>query len=285
MTASLPAKAVANNTPGNPEPRKDSFSSFPPSRTPSNQSSANGIVHIQTERYARRYSSSSAETGLHVGRGSEDAQPYRSRRKLRSQYPRDSPDKHVEYILVASFDIDRGPIMEHQYPSAISGDESMLAELMLPDQTHVRSQDWTIFFLHKDPAANEEAQKARTEQQKTERRRKMEEGRLKREEHVREGLAEGAPVEDGHQSEVEGSAEESGIGENDEDEEEEEVEGGEGPPLIYVLNLVNTKQDTSAKRWHLHPNRCRATLISVIEGPLSKQWLYARGIPSYIFTR
>ena len=31
--------------------------------------------------------------------------------------------------------------------------------------------------------------------------------------------------------------------------EEQDVEGGEGPPLIYVLNLVNTKQDISAKRF------------------------------------
>src|ERR1700760_1287829 len=66
---------------------------------------------------------------------------------LRSQYPADSMENHVEYILVASFDIDRGSVMEHQFPGPISGDEHMLAELMLPDQTHMRSQDWTIFFL------------------------------------------------------------------------------------------------------------------------------------------
>lgn len=68
-------------------------------------------------------------------------------RKLRSQYPRGPTENHVEYILVASFDIDRGPVMEHQYPVAITGDENMLAELMLPDQAHARTQDWTIFFL------------------------------------------------------------------------------------------------------------------------------------------
>ena len=31
--------------------------------------------------------------------------------------------QHVEYILVAEFSIDKGSIMEHQYPNAISGDE------------------------------------------------------------------------------------------------------------------------------------------------------------------
>jgi hypothetical protein len=45
--------------------------------------------------------------------------------------------------------------MEHQYPVAITGDEHMLAELMLPDQAHVRNQDWTMFFLHKDTSQEE----------------------------------------------------------------------------------------------------------------------------------
>ena len=31
--------------------------------------------------------------------------------------------QHVEYILVAEFEVDQGPLMEHQYPNAISGDE------------------------------------------------------------------------------------------------------------------------------------------------------------------
>src|SRR5262249_11798166 len=83
---------------------------------------------------------------------------------LRSQYPADSLENHVEYILVASFDIDRGSVLEHQYPGPISGDENMLAELMLPDQAHVRSQDWTIFFLHKDTTAEEEAREERKQQ-------------------------------------------------------------------------------------------------------------------------
>src|SRR5207237_1255094 len=45
-------------------------------------------------------------------------------RKLRSQYPTNGYENHVEYILVASFDIDRGSVMEHQYPAPISGDET-----------------------------------------------------------------------------------------------------------------------------------------------------------------
>ena len=117
--------------------------------------------------------------------------------------------------------------MEHQYPGAISGDENMLAELMLPDQAHMRNEDWTIFFLHKD--TSEEVERA--EKRKRGRRRN---------------------VQDRDASEIEGEATEHSDDEGSNPEadvdDQEDVEGGEGPPLIYVLNLVNTKQDTTAKR-------------------------------------
>lgn len=152
---------------------------------------------------------------------------YRPRR-CKAQYPLDSPERHVEYILVASFHIDRGPIMEHQYPAAISGDESMLAELMLPDQTHVRSQDWTIFFLHKDTSGDEENE------------------------------AEGGKKMKKRKSKYRASEETAGTSDEDPEELSEEdssddEEGGEGPPLMYVLNLVNTKQDNTVRRY-AHPN-------------------------------
>ena len=45
------------------------------------------------------------------------------------------------------------------------------------------------------------------------------------------------------------AAEEDDLSESeDSSSDESEDEGGEGPPLIYVLNLVNTKQDKTAKR-------------------------------------
>jgi hypothetical protein len=131
----------------------------------------------------------------------------------------------VEYILVASFDIDRGPIMEHQYPGAISPDENMLAELMLPDQTHVRTQDWTMFFLHKDATVEEE--EAAEKQARRERRR---ERRAAKE----SALLNGQPQEEDLLS--------------DDTDTEDEEDGREGPPLMYVLNLVNTKQDNTVKR-------------------------------------
>lgn len=56
---------------------------------------------------------------------------------------------HVEYILTADFDIDAGPTMTYQYPEQVPGDNNLMAELMLPDQSHLRQQDWTIFFLYK----------------------------------------------------------------------------------------------------------------------------------------
>ena len=154
--------------------------------------------------------------------------------RLRSQYPADAIENHVEYILVASFDIDRGPIMEHQYPTAISGDETMLAELMLPDQAHVRSQDWTIFFLHKDTTAEEEEREARRERRRRRRRRK--EG-LEDDDDAAAGADEADEADDDLYDE-----------DGDDDTESESEPDPDGPPLVYVLNLVNTKQDNTVKR-------------------------------------
>ncbi|CAB4409813.1 unnamed protein product [Rhizophagus irregularis] len=55
---------------------------------------------------------------------------------------------HVTHILLAEFDIDRGSSLAHQYPEATGTDEGLLAELMLPDGAHLRTEDWTIFFLN-----------------------------------------------------------------------------------------------------------------------------------------
>ncbi|KAF3032503.1 hypothetical protein E8E12_003938 [Didymella heteroderae] len=153
--------------------------------------------------------------------------------RLRPQYPADSVERHVEYILVASFDIDRGSVMENQYPAAISGDETTLAELMLPDQVHSRAQDWTIFFLHKDTTTEEEEKEARRERRRKRRRRK---------EAQEDGEADDQP-------EAEDDANDDDDDDGDETTEGTEDEGDlDGPPLVYVLNLVNTKQDNTVKR-------------------------------------
>ena len=118
--------------------------------------------------------------------------------------------------------------MEHQYPGAISGDENMLAELMLPDQVHNRKEDWTIFFLHKDASEEEEVTEGDEVEQKA----------------VVEDDSESA---DGAQSINDVDSQASTV-EAGKEGEEDDAEGAEGPPLIYVLNLVNTKHDASVKR-------------------------------------
>ena len=156
--------------------------------------------------------------------------------------------------------------MEHQYPGAISGDENMLAELMLPDQVHNRKEDWTIFFLHKD--TNEE-----------------------------DGVVEGDDVEsnlatennseshDGAQTitDVDSEANTAVAGG---DADEEDAEGGEGPPLIYVLNLVNTKHDASVKRFVPSRSEARTCLsnscLSQGRSSESNGDLYAPPIPSHL---
>lgn len=220
-----------NTTP--PVNRRTSLSSFPASRSPSAMSrnsrpsrspnppmaEANRSSDPSSNSKTPSSGVSSQHSSLSAPRKyNPDAHP---KRKLRSQYPRGEGENHVEYILVASFDIDKGPIMEHQFPVAITGDEHMLAELMLPDQAHVRNQDWTIFFLHKDTSQEDE------EAEQKEERRKIREGKR--------AANGGKDLEDEELTESENS-------------DDSEAEGGEGPPLIYVLNLVNTKQDKTAKR-------------------------------------
>jgi hypothetical protein len=161
-------------------------------------------------------------------------------RKLRSQYPRGSSENHVEYILVASFDIDRGPVMEHQYPVAITGDEHMLAELMLPDQAHVRNQDWTIFFLHKDTSQEEDdAERQAREERRARRNRKRDRAK---------GIIHESDDEDEEEGELDDDDDDDDDDWDDDDSTDSEPEGLEGPPLVYVLNLVNTKQDKTVKR-------------------------------------
>lgn len=131
--------------------------------------------------------------------------------------------------------------MEHQYPLAITGDENMLAELMLPDGAHMRNQDWTIFFLHKD-----------TSQEDDERDKDQREARKKRRKRRRDKAA-GIIDEDAQEDEEEGEdGEECDDDDYDDssDDESDDIDPltGEGPPLVYVLNLVNTKQDKTVKR-------------------------------------
>ncbi|KAI8338870.1 docking domain of Afi1 for Arf3 in vesicle trafficking-domain-containing protein [Chlamydoabsidia padenii] len=96
-----------------------------------------------------------------------------------------SPHQHVQYILLAEFDIDKGASLTYQYPKETGTDEHILSELMLPDGAHLRAEDWTIFCLNQmipDP------------------------------------------------------------------EKEQVTRSTDDNPLLYVLNLVRTKHDATARR-------------------------------------
>jgi hypothetical protein len=128
--------------------------------------------------------------------------------------------------------------MEHQYPVAITGDENMLAELMLPDQAHARNQDWTIFFLHKESNEEEEEKERQAKEERRRRRRRR-----------RNKLA--GIIDEEDEDDMDGDKDDDADDDLDDDDDEStdsEPEGGEGPPLIYVLNLVNTKHDKTVKR-------------------------------------
>jgi hypothetical protein len=223
--------------PSNPPPpqpvslqRQPSFSSFPSSRSPSAISQRNDKKSRSPQPPMLREDAVSEYSSRRSSQPSFAEAPLKGSAKLRPQYPANAIENHVEYILVASFDIDRGSIMEHQYPAPISGDETMLAELMLPDQAHMRNQDWTIFFLHKDTSAEEEEREARRERRRKRRRRK---------EGLDDDSTTDGPEEPDDQEEEDG----------DYDTESEFEQDPDGPPLVYVLNLVNTKLDNTVKRF------------------------------------
>ncbi|KAL8783016.1 MAG: hypothetical protein Q9213_004913 [Squamulea squamosa] len=233
MTSTLTYRPSISETTGsatNTLDRQASLSSFPSSRTPSNPSMRNGTPTTTPPMPGHGGPSSRSRSpstpSLHK-RATQQSDAVRRNARLKSQYPADTTERHVEYILVASFHVDRGPIMEHQYPGAISGDENMLAELMLPDQAHVRKQDWTIFFLHKDASEDDEK-----------------DGGAEQDAH--EGNASNGKDNDGEEAPRKTAGGNRSAAKTL--QEQDEIEGGEGPPLIYVLNLVNTKQDTTAKR-------------------------------------
>ncbi|KAI8072518.1 docking domain of Afi1 for Arf3 in vesicle trafficking-domain-containing protein [Gongronella butleri] len=98
----------------------------------------------------------------------------------------DGAQQHVQFILLAEFNIDKGASLAYQYPKDTGTDESVLSELMLPDGAHLRSEDWTIFYLNQMiPDMTNEKQIERSDKDK---------------------------------------------------------------PLLYVLNLVRTQHDASARR-------------------------------------
>ncbi|KAL9103564.1 MAG: hypothetical protein Q9163_001402 [Psora crenata] len=210
MASSLSYRPSTSGTVGsaNGRSRQASLSSFPSTRVTSNPSVRNGIPMGNIPPKLRNGSTSSSMTPSILS-SSKQTPPkpgtYGLANKLMSQYPADAEERHVEYILVASFDVDQGSIMEHQYPGAISGDENMLAELMLPDQAHARKEDWTVFFLHRD------AQEGETTEHNSD------EGK-------------GSSNGDG----------EPGVQEDDEStnrREQDDPDDGQAPSLIYVLNL------------------------------------------------
>ncbi|PTB66310.1 spindle pole body interacting protein [Trichoderma citrinoviride] len=258
MAAALPYASRSNGASSSnvslPHHRRTSLSSFPPSRTPSQisyNSRPSRSPHppmAETDRTsdpsAKSKTSSIEPSSQHSSlsaprRTNEDTHP---QKRPKAQYPRGSYANHVEYILVASFDIDRGPVMEHQYPVAITGDENMLAELMLPDQAHARNQDWTMFFLHKDSSPEDEDEERK---EKAERKARRQRRRDKAAGLVPEDGAEGGT---GNENEDDDKDDDLDDDFTDDESSDGEPDAEEGAPLIYVLNLVNTKHDKSVKR-------------------------------------
>ena len=66
--------------------------------------------------------------------------------------------KNVKFIFLAEFDIDKGSVLRYQYPPSCLSEntylsESYLAEHMLPEGVHNRSNDHTVFYTKVTAAA------------------------------------------------------------------------------------------------------------------------------------
>ncbi|GIZ39555.1 hypothetical protein CKM354_000293500 [Cercospora kikuchii] len=253
MATVLPLRSATESTSSSRSQRHASLHSFPAA---SSATTTNNGLAVQ--RHSRSSNStSSAAVSRHSAQPSHSSRPKgapRAVKHVKSQYPYDSTEKHVEYILVASFDIDRGSIMEQQYPAPVGGDEHMLAELMLPDQVDKRSQDWTTFFLHKDAGQEEEEREMRRRHRRRRRRQREREAGG----HVdagTEGGGDGPDCDEGDElgadDDDHDDLEDIEADEHDDDEAQDDDSEDinlDGPPLVYVLNLVNTKLDPSVPR-------------------------------------
>ncbi|KAK0522061.1 hypothetical protein OC834_006426 [Tilletia horrida] len=132
-------------------------------------------------------------------------------------------NKHCHFVLLAEFDIDRGSTLAHQYPATIGHDDHILAELMLPDGAHARSEDWTVFFLKQtSPRAR---QKSVTGKDST-----------------------GADAANGRSSDDTAAGEDGEIGKAKAVGSRPGTGGSSSSAdsdIVYVLNLVRTKHDNT----------------------------------------
>lgn len=64
---------------------------------------------------------------------------------------------NIDYIVTAEFHVDKGPSLLHQYPHQLPGLNNLvfLPELMIPDQIHKRSEDYTLFLLFRNHSTGE----------------------------------------------------------------------------------------------------------------------------------
>ncbi|EGV61891.1 hypothetical protein PSN45_000584 [Yamadazyma tenuis] len=65
--------------------------------------------------------------------------------------------KNIEFIVTAEFHVDKGPSLLHQIPVSLPGLANLvfLPELMIPDQIHKRSEDYTLFLLYRNSSTGE----------------------------------------------------------------------------------------------------------------------------------
>src|SRR5436190_16516601 len=106
MSTTLPHRPP---TSGSSQEKRTSVASFPAPGPSSIQSNSNELQKLGSQASSRSKSGGSSRASSRPLSGESSNSIQTKLRRYKSQYPTDSPEPHVEYILVASFHVDRGP--------------------------------------------------------------------------------------------------------------------------------------------------------------------------------
>ena len=68
-------------------------------------------------------------------------------RRGSSRMERKSGSEHARFVILAEFDIGLGSVIREQVPRATGVSDTFLAEAMLPEGSHSRTEDETVFML------------------------------------------------------------------------------------------------------------------------------------------
>ncbi|EGG11879.1 uncharacterized protein MELLADRAFT_32967 [Melampsora larici-populina 98AG31] len=146
---------------------------------------------------------------------------------------------HAAFVLLAEFDIDTGSGLKHQYPRPTGTSEHMLADLMLPDGAHDRTEDWTVFFLNQTPRLTIENDLSTSKEEIL-----ITDPDKPDESETHLSPKKSSILNDPSTPNLDSKKPDH---DDDDDEKNDDLETNESK-LLYVISLVRTKKDNTVRR-------------------------------------